>query len=84
MSEEDSTHKRLTSWIWQYFKEGTREVKDGEEIINIPIMICQVEDGLSSKICNIEYVRKGSSTGNAISHLRIKHNITESGKVSMN
>ena len=86
-AEEDSLvskPKKQTSWIWQYFKEETKEVTKGEESIKILVMTCQVkEDPLSNGICGVEYVRKGASTGNAISHLRAKHNITQSGKVNI-
>ena len=47
-------------------------------------MRCQFKENPTSNICGIEYIRKGSSTGNAILHLRARHNITQSGKVSMN
>ena len=47
-------------------------------------MICQVKENPLSNICGTEYKRKDSSTGNAISHLRAKHNIIQSGKVNMN
>ena len=84
--EEDNfkNNKPKTSWIWQYFKEETKEITKGEESIKVLVMRCQVKENPSSNICGIEYIRKGSSTGNAISHLRARHNITQSGKVSMN
>ena len=47
----------------------------------IAMMICQVKETPSSNICGKVYVRKDSSTGNAISHLRATHNITQAGKV---
>jgi hypothetical protein len=76
--------KKQTSWVWQYFKEETKEITKGEEIIEILVMICQVKENSASSICGTEYIRRGSSTGNAISHLRTKHNIIQSGKVSIN
>ena len=84
--EEDNfkNNKPKTSWIWQYFKEETKEITKGEESIKVLVMRCQVKENPSSNICGIEYIRKGSSTGNAISHLCARHNITQSGKVSMN
>ncbi|CAB5337003.1 unnamed protein product [Rhizophagus irregularis] len=82
--EEDGSKenkpRKLTSWIWQYFKEETNEVKKGEECVNVLVMVCQVKEGSSLAICGTEYVRKDSSTGNAISHLRAKHNIVQSGE----
>ena len=83
-STKDSKPKKQTSWIWQYFKEETKEVITGEESVRILVMIYQVKENPSSNICGTEYKRKDSSTGNAISHLRVKHNITQSEKVSMN
>jgi hypothetical protein len=85
MSTEEDKPKKQISWIWQYFKEETKEIIKGEESFNILVMTCQVkEDPSSQHICGTEYTRKSASTGNAISHLRSKHNITQSGKVSMN
>jgi len=83
--EEDSsnTNKSKKSWVWQYFNEETKEIKKGEESINALVMICQVKEDSLSEICGTEYIRKGSSTGNAISHLRAKHNITQLGNVSI-
>ena len=82
-SSEVNKPKKLTSQIWQYFKEETKEIKKGEEVVNVLVMICQVKENSSSNICGTEYIRKDSSTGNAISHLRAKHNITQSGRVSL-
>ncbi|CAB4431460.1 unnamed protein product [Rhizophagus irregularis] len=83
--EEDGSKenkpRKLTSWIWQYFKEETKEVKKEEGCVNVLVMVCQVKEGSSLAICGTEYVRKDSSTGNAISHLRAKHNIVQSGKL---
>ena len=75
--------KKLTSWIWQYFKEETKEIIK-EESVEVLVMICQVKENPLSNICGTEYKRIGSSTGNAISHLRSKHNIIQSGKVNIN
>jgi BED zinc finger len=82
-SIEVSKPKKLTSWIWQYFKEETKEIRKGEESVKVLVMVCQVKNDQSSNICGTEYARKDSSTGNAISHLRAKHSITQSGKVSL-
>jgi hypothetical protein len=82
-SSKDNKPRKLTSWIWQYFKEETKEVRKGEESVNVLIMVCQVKEDLTSNICGTEYIRKDSSTGNAISHLRSKHNIIQSGKVNI-
>jgi hypothetical protein len=83
--EEINKPKKQTSWIWQYFKEETKEIIKGEETVEVSVMICQVkENPFTDKICGTEYKRKDSSTGNAISHLRVKHEITQSGGVSIN
>ena len=82
--EELNKPKKQTSWIWQYFKEETIEITKGEEIIKVLVMICQVKENPLSNICGTEYKRIGSSTGNAISHLRSKHDITQSRGVSIN
>ena len=59
------------SWIWQHFKE--------EEIENNGIMIgiikCQ-EKNDDGNPCKVFYKNSGSSTGNAIYHLRTSHNLT--------
>src|SRR2546421_7897262 len=73
-SFKDNKPRKLTSWIWQYFKEEIKEVRKGKEYVNVLVMVCQVKEGLSSDICGTEYVRKDLSTGNAISHLRAKYN----------
>lgn len=84
--EEGSTvsKQKKSSWIWQYFKEEVKEVIKGEETIKISVIRCQIKENPLSNICGTEYNRKDSSTGNAISHLRAKHNIIQSGKVSLN
>ena len=85
VEEDNSKVKRAkTSWVWQYFNEETKEEQKGEEIVKTLVIVCQVkEDSLSNNICGVEYIQKGSSTGNAIAHLRSRHNITQSGKVNI-
>ena len=82
--EEVNKPKKQTSWIWQYFKEETKEIIKGEETIKVLVMICQVKENSLSNICGTEYKWKDSSTENAISHLRSKHDITQSERVSIN
>ena len=53
----------------------------GEKMGNYSVMICQVKETPLSNTCGKVYIRKDSSTGNAISHLRSTHNITQAGKV---
>lgn len=44
----------------------------------------QVKETPSSAICGKEYIQKNAFTGNAISHLRLKYDITQTEeKVSM-
>ncbi|RGB21479.1 hypothetical protein C1646_777915 [Rhizophagus diaphanus] len=78
--------KRQISWVWQYFKEVTKEIileseegEDDEERQKETylIMQCQVKETPSSAICGKEYIQKDAFTGNAISHLRLKHDITQ-------
>ena len=82
--EELNKPKKQTSWIWQYFKEETKEIIKGEETVKVLVMICQVKENPLLNICGTEYKRIGSSTGNAISHLRSKHDITQFRGVSIN
>jgi hypothetical protein len=57
--EEDSSKvskpKKQTSWIWQYFKEETKEIMKGEETVKVLVMICQVRGHPLSNICGTEY-----------------------------
>jgi len=65
-----------TSWIWKYFKEEKIVQNDKE----INVIICQEKtDGI---ICGTTYINSGSSTGNAITHLCTRHNITKTGKTN--
>jgi hypothetical protein len=52
-----------TSWVWDWFKPDEMGV------------ICQVEI-FQGEVCNKRY-KNGSSTGNLITHLNNKHQITE-------
>ena len=67
-----------TSWIWQHFKEEEIE-KDGKRITFIK---CQEinDDGP----CGVTYQNTGNSTGNAINHLLIFHNLNKDGKIKEN
>lgn len=89
VSKKISKPRKQTSWIWQYFKEITKEIilesEEGNEEKKETYLViqCQVKENSSSAICGKEYNRKDGSTGNAISHLRFKHDITQTGKVSL-
>ena len=84
VEEDNSKVKRAkTSWVWQYFNEETKEEHKGEEIVKSLVMVCQIKEDPLLNICGVEYARKDSSTGNAIAHLRSRHNITQSGKVNI-
>lgn len=94
-NSQKTSKSKKTSWVWQYFTEETRKETSnnnndernnedesvGEKMGSYSVMICQVKEKPSSNICGKVYVRKDSSTGNAISHLRSIHNITQAGKV---
>ncbi|CAB4431110.1 unnamed protein product [Rhizophagus irregularis] len=63
--------RRQTSWVWQYFKEVTKEIileneegEDDEERKKETylVMQCQVKETPSSAICGKEYIRKDAST----------------------
>jgi hypothetical protein len=96
-SKKISRPRKQTSWVWQYFKEEIREIvtveeggegevgeeSEGSKKETYLVMKCQVRETPESPICGVEYNRKDSSTGNAISHLRLKHDIIQEGKVSI-
>ncbi|GES82906.1 zinc finger BED domain-containing protein 4-like [Rhizophagus clarus] len=54
-SFKDNKPRKLTSWIWQYFKKETKEVRKRKECINVLFMVYQVKESLSSDICGTEY-----------------------------
>ncbi|CAG8699769.1 25818_t:CDS:1, partial [Racocetra persica] len=80
-------NRAKNSWIWNYFELKELEiVKDtsedshndsNEEIEKVLIIVCQYKDTPTSPPCGTTYIRKDSSTGNAISHLRSKHDISK-------
>ncbi|RGB34086.1 hypothetical protein C1646_760965 [Rhizophagus diaphanus] len=43
-SSKENKSRKLTSWIWQYFKEETKEVKKEEECVNVLVIVCQVKE----------------------------------------
>jgi hypothetical protein len=75
--DERNTHAK-TSWIWDYWIEDVC-VKRGQQR---QVMICQVIIDDNQNICGKTYIRSHGSTGNAISHLRNRHRITEDGKIN--
>jgi hypothetical protein len=81
MSDTESTvpsgSRSKRSWIWQHFKEEEIE----ENGIKISILKCQEKDD-DGNICKVSYKSCGSSTGNAIQHLRTIHNITNNSNIS--
>lgn len=74
--DSGSKSKTKTSWIWQYFKENKIE-RNNEEV---NVIICQVM--IDDDICGTTYVNSGGSTGNAINHLYLRHNIAKTGKTN--
>ncbi|CAG8617909.1 7007_t:CDS:2, partial [Ambispora leptoticha] len=65
-----------TNWIWSYWEEVTKEIKGTP----CQVIICKVAENLDASPCGKTYIKGGGSTGNAINHLRNKHNITKNGK----
>jgi hypothetical protein len=73
------------SWIWRYFElkelEVTEDIEDTEQNTEknkkVMVMVCNYKETLTSPPCGTTYIRKTSSTGNAISHLRSKHDISK-------
>jgi hypothetical protein len=71
------------SWIWRYFELKELEVAEDNENVEqehekkekVMVIVCQYRETPTSSPCGKTYLRKGSSTGNAISHLRSKHDI---------
>jgi len=75
--DNGSKSKAKTSWIWQYFKENKIERNNKE----VGVIICQVM--IDDDICGTMYVNSGSSTGNAINHLYLRHDIAKTGKTKV-
>ncbi|RIA80831.1 hypothetical protein C1645_837987 [Glomus cerebriforme] len=75
----------MVHWIWNYFEQ--KEVKITEDIENtekdsknkrkVTVIICQYKETLTFLSYGTTYVRKDSSTSNAIAHLCSKYNITK-------
>lgn len=73
------------SWIWRYFELKELEVVEDNENVEqehgkkekLMVLVCQYKETPTSSPCGKTYLRKGSSTGNAISHLRSKHDISK-------
>jgi hypothetical protein len=64
------------SWIWRYFEQQELEVEESSgKKEKVAVIVCKYKETSTSQPCGTRYIRKGSSTGNAISHLRSKHNI---------
>lgn len=74
---EPVNKKPKTSWVWRFWEEKTQEFK-GEVR---QVIICKVIDNSEQIPCGKIYIKNKGSTGNAISHLRNKHDITKDGKV---
>ncbi|CAG8741368.1 7274_t:CDS:2, partial [Racocetra fulgida] len=56
-------------------KDTNEDSYNNEETEKVLVMVCQYKDTPTSPSCGTTYIRKDSSTGNAISHLRSKHDI---------
>lgn len=73
------------SWIWRYFELKELEVAEDNEDVEqehekkekLMVIVCQYRETPTSSPCGKTYMGKGSSTGNAISHLRSRHDISK-------
>ncbi|CAB5112590.1 unnamed protein product [Rhizophagus irregularis] len=74
--ETDSKTAKKTSWVWTYWDEETQEIKG----VSRQVIICKVIDASNQTPCRKIYIKSSGSTGNAINHLRNKHDITKDGK----
>jgi hypothetical protein len=69
---EPANKKPKTSWIWTYWEEKTQEFKGKPR----QVIVCKVVDAYDQTPCGKIYVKSSGSTGNAINHLRNKHDIS--------
>ena len=69
--------KAKTSWVWAYWDEEEQEIKG----VLRQVIVCKVIDTANQTQCRKTYIKSSGSTGNAISHLRNKHDITKDGKI---
>ena len=74
---ESVSKKNKTSWIWTYWEEKTQEYKGKV----CQVIVCKVIDTSDETPCGKIYVKSSGSTGNAINHLRNKHDITKDGNI---
>ncbi|CAB4382981.1 unnamed protein product [Rhizophagus irregularis] len=74
--ETNSKTAKKTSWVWTYWDEETQEIKG----VSRQVIICKVIDASNQTPCRKIYIKSSGSTGNAINHLRNKHDITKDGK----
>ena len=72
----DKSKRTKTSWIWKHFIE--EKIVQNKKEINV--IVCQ--EKIDGTICGTTYVNSGSSTGNAITHLCSRHNITKAGRIN--
>lgn len=76
---EPANKKHKSSLIWTYWEEKTQEFKGKPR----QVMVCKVVDVSDQTPCGKIYVKSSGSTGNAINHLRNRHDITRDGNVIM-
>lgn len=72
--------KNKSSWIWAYWDEAIREIKG----VPRQVIVCKVIDTSDpdQTPCEKAYIKCSGSTGNAINHLRNKHDIiNKDGKI---
>jgi hypothetical protein len=69
--------RNKTSWVWNYWDEEIQEVNG----VSRQVIVCKVTDPSNPTPCRKIYLKSSGSTGNAITHLRNKHDITKEGKI---
>ncbi|PKC05747.1 hypothetical protein RhiirA5_378379 [Rhizophagus irregularis] len=74
----------FSSWTLKTMENEEDEDDEERKKETYLVMQYQVKETPSSAICGKEYIQKNAFTGNAISHLRLKYDITQTEeKVSM-
>jgi hypothetical protein len=67
-----------TKWIWYYWNKETKKIKG----TFCQAMVCKTIENSGDSQCGKTYIKSDESIGNAIFHLRNRHDITRNGKVN--
>ncbi|PKK57297.1 hypothetical protein RhiirC2_798295 [Rhizophagus irregularis] len=67
----------FSSWTLKTMENEEGEDDEERKKETYLVMQCQIKETPSSAICGKEYIQKDASTGNAISHLRLKYDVTQ-------